>query len=139
MASTIEGKIQVALFTRLAALSLSPALPIAWPDVNFAKPANGKYLEGIFIPNGAERQWIDSDGAHRFFGMLQVSVHWPSGAGSTAPTEIGGAVAGHFPADLILTEGGVSVRITKRPDVGGPITETTGAMVPVTIEYEVYE
>lgn len=144
MANAVEAKIMEALFTRLSTVDLDPLIPdltdrIAWPERNFTAPADGKYLEGVFIPNGNERQHINSDGAHRFIGLLQVSVHWPSGVGAVAPTRVACAVADHFPADLILVEEDVAVRITKRPDVAESMTQPTGPMVPVTIDYEVYD
>lgn len=135
MAST-ESKIMAALFARAA--TLAPALPIAWPNLSFTKPADGKYLRVSFIPNTADRIFIGSTDPHRFLGMLQVDVMWPLGQGQTEPLERAGAVAEHFPADLRLTSDGVAVRVRKHPDVGPLLVEDAGVMVPVTIEYEAW-
>lgn len=135
-----------ALFGRLAGLSLSSSLPIAWPNVSFPgknpdgspKPKPPEYLRAVFVPNATNRQHINSDGLHQYLGLLQVSVHWPVGQGESAPRSIAGTVASHFPTDLRLTHGDVSVRITKRPHVADLITEDDGVQVPVLVEWECY-
>ena len=42
------------------------------------------------------------------------------------------------PADLRLTSGGVTVRITKKPDVAGAIVEDHAIQIPVTIDWETF-
>lgn len=127
-----------ALFARVASQVFSPVLPVAWPNVSFTPPANQRYLRVQFVPNVANRFLIDSDGAHQHLGLLQVSVCWTKGAGETAPREIAGAVAAHFPCDLKLTSGSVRVRITKRPDVSDIIVEDAAIQIPVMIAWETY-
>lgn len=138
MAGTTEVKIAVALRDRLQSLSLNPSLPIAWQNVAFKPPADGKYLRVQHIPNMVVRQEITSDGPHRYLGLYQVSVHWPHDRGEFEPREIAAAIVAHFPTDLRLIEGGVEVRITKRPEAGDLLVEKRGVQVPVTIEYESY-
>jgi hypothetical protein len=136
MAVTAEAKIMEALFGRLAALVLTPVLPIAWPNLTLTPPTTGKFLRVQFIPNIANRVFIGSDEPHQLMGLFQVSVCWPLNAGEGAPRDIAGTVAGQFPADLRLDVGGLSVRVTKRPDVDDLLIEDSRVQIPVTIEWE---
>lgn len=135
MADPTEA-IMAALFTRMASLSLTPSLPISWPNVSFSMPPDRKALRVVFVPNTATRRALGSDGAHQYLGLLQVSVHWPSGQGETAPRAIASDVADHFPPDLKLTSGGVTVRITKRPTVEDLMVGDDGVQIPVMIDWE---
>lgn len=135
---TIEASIMAALFTRLQALVLSPAMPIAWPNVAYTPPADQRYLRVQFVPNVAKRLTIPSDGPHQHLGLMQVSVYWTKNAGEAAPREIAGKIAGWFACDLKLRSGTVAVRITKRPDVRDMIVEDAAIQIPVMIAWEVF-
>lgn len=137
MATTIEGRIARALLERANAVGLG--LPVALPNMPFDPPDDQRYLEVTHIPTATQRQWIDSDGVHRYIGMLQVSVYWSHGRGEIEPRDIAGKVIEAFPCDTILVEDDVTVRITKRPEAAGIITEDYSVQIPVTIEYEAYE
>lgn len=131
-----ESEIMAALFARVASFVASPALPVAWPYVAFTPPANQRYLRVEFVPNMAARALIDSDGPHQHVGLLQASVYWTKGAGETAPRAVAAALADHFPCDLKLRSGGLTVRITKRPDVRDMIVEDTAIQIPVMVDWE---
>lgn len=138
--TTIEGAIQEALFTRMASLVLSPVHLVSWPNLNFSKPANNRYLEVKFVPNTTNRVTIDSDGPHQRIGFLQVNVRDGLNTGSRV-TETAGLVAAHFSADMKLRHAlGLTVRITAAANVGDPMVEETppGVMVPVLIPFECF-
>ncbi len=138
MATTTEGAIEEVLLARLATLVLSPAHPVAWPNLNFTKPNDNRYLEALFAPNATNRMLIDSDGPHQRIGFLQVNVRDGLNKGSRI-TDIAGAVAAHFPADLKLSHAlGLIVRITADAEVGSMLVETTppGVLVPVLVPFE---
>lgn len=134
----MESEIMELLFARLSSFTASPALPVAWPNVSFAPPADHRYLRVQFVPNMANRVTIDCDGPHQHLGLLQVSVYWTKGQGEAAPRSIAAAVAAHFPCDLRLASGGLIVRITKRPDVRDMIVEDAAVQIPVMIDWEVF-
>ena len=133
-----ESEIMAALFARVASFVASPALPVAWPNVAFTPPANQRYLRVQFVPNTTNRALIDSDGPHQHLGLLQVSVYWTKGQGETSPRDIAGDLAAHFPCDLKLHSAGLTVRITKKPDVRDLIVEDAAIQIPVMIEYEAW-
>ncbi len=132
---TIEVSIETALFTRMAALVLSPAMPVAWPNVDFSPVLSG-YLMVTHLANGARRAFIGSAGHHQRLGILQVSVFAPLNKGASPATEIAGKVAEHFPCDLKLPSGDVSVRITKAPDIMQAMRNDSFWHVPVRVSYE---
>jgi len=136
MAETVEGSILQALFARVSSLVLSPALPVAWPNVTFVPPANQKFLRVQFVPNINNRVLIDSDGPHQRLGLLQISVQWPKGLGEAQPRELAGKVAEHFPTDLRLTADGLQVRVTKAADVADLIVEDARIQIPVMVAWE---
>jgi len=131
-----ESEIMAALYGRLAAFTAVPALPVSWPNVTFSPPANQKYLRAVFVPNLTNRALIDSDGPHQHMGLLQVSVMWTKGQGEAAPRLVAGQLADHFSCDLKLRSGGLTVRITKRPDVRDLMIEEAAIQIPVMVDWE---
>lgn len=139
MAVTVEGAIQEALLARLATLVLNPVHPIAWPNNNFTKPTDNRFLEARFVPNATNRILISS-GPHQRLGFLQINVRDGLNKGPRI-TEIAGLVAEHFPADLRLHHAtGVSVRISAASEVGSMLVESNppGVVVPILIPWECF-
>jgi len=134
----MESEIMELLFARLSSFVASPTLPIAWPNVSFAPPSNHRYLRVRFVPNVANRITIDSDGPHQLLGLLQVSVYWTKGVGEKDARNVAAAVASHFPTDLRLNSGSLSVRISKRPDVRDMMVEDVAIQIPVMIAWECF-
>lgn len=138
MPTSTEARIKALLLARLGTLAGDAgALPIAWPNKSFTPPNAGKFLRVDFIPNRVDRLEIASDGAHQMRGLLQVSVMWPRGDdGTDPPLDIAGAIVAAYPADLMLWDGDVKVRVYERPAVAGVIVEDQRVMIPVTILWE---
>lgn len=137
-ATRTESKIARALAQRLEALTFSPALSIAWPNVKFTPPS-GTYLRVDDMRNATDRVVIANDGPHRQQGILQVTVMAPIDGGEIAPLEIAGQIADWFMAEPRLFFAGGSVRITKRPDIVS-LRDPDGArwQVPVSVSWEAY-
>lgn len=136
--ATIEASIQTALFTRMAQLVLSPVHPVSWPNVSFTAPANKRYLRVSHLPNTTDRLFINSSGKHRHQGILQVLVCGALNSGEAAVRETAGLVASHFPVDARFAANGVTLRITKRPNVSSALITDTEIQVPVSISYECF-
>lgn len=138
MASTKEGHIEQALFLRVKSLSLSPATPIAWPNKSFTPPPSAGYLRVTHIPNINTRPFLESDAPHQRLGILQIDVFKPKNRGTAVATDAAGAIAAHFPADLEMKSGTVTVSVSKTPDVRQALPDDAHWMVPVIIRYESY-
>lgn len=137
MATGSDAIIMDALINRLQTLSFTPALSIAYPNVQF--PASGQmpdnYLIASFLPNVTEDYSV-GEGARLHRGFLQVAVVWKSGAGLVKPLEVSGAIIDHFKKGTLLFHDGVKIKINKQPWIGTPDQSGDRVHVPVTIQYE---
>lgn len=138
MAAGTDAIILAALLDHLASLTFTPALPIAYPGVDF--PAAGQtkpkdYLAAFFLPNQTVSYPV-GDGAYMHRGFLQVSVFCQPGSGLIKPLDIAGKVIGHFPKNTVLFSGAVKVKIPREPWASIPIQEDDRVHIPVSIPYE---
>lgn len=136
-AQTVEGKIADALLARLGTLTLSPALPVAWPNVPFSPPA-GTYLEAAFLPNRTENLFMSNTDPDMFQGLLQVTVIYKAANGIVRPNDIAGAIVTHFAKGSRIRSQGITIMIEDRPSVAGPIQDDTHIRLPVTVRYRCF-
>lgn len=138
MATAVEAKINDALLARLAALTFSPAIPIAYPNVAFTPPANnGRHFRAFIFRNPTNRPAFRT---RVISGQMQVSVFTPISQGPNVADELAGAIVAHFDPSLPwLTSEGVTVRIEpgSPPYAGSAMRDPDAAywMVPVTIQW----
>lgn len=139
--ATPEAKIEAALLGRLATLSFTPTMAVAWPGQTFpaagqTKPDNYLRVEHDAIAKA--RPFLSRTSRQR--GSLFVSACLKLGTSTTAATDIAGKIADHFPADHEMTVEGITVRITQRPEVQGGYRDDTDQRwrVPVVINYEAW-
>lgn len=129
------SEIPDALLDRLTSLSVgSPALPIAFPDIEFDPATDapaGSYIEAVFFRNVAKWKGLASGVVDQ--GVLVVSVIRPKGQGVIGINEDAQEVADHF-ARLTLTSGATRVK-TFEPDIGSPMPEGDKTIVAVTIPW----
>lgn len=136
MAATVEGSIMQALFARLAALVLVPALPIAWPNLTYTPPATKKYLQVLFVPNTNNRVFLGSTDPQQRLGLFQVVVHWPLNDGEANVRDTAGKVAQHFPTDMVLTADSRSIRVMAAPEVVDLLVTPVDVQIPVIVQWE---
>ncbi|HEV7436865.1 MAG TPA: DUF4128 domain-containing protein [Pseudorhizobium sp.] len=141
MATGVEANIFAALSSRLPTLVLNPALPIAWPNLQF--PPDGvtkpkEYLEIFFLPNRTVTRTL-SPGHQQHRGIFQVTVHHRDGAGMVKPLQFADQIIAHFPLGLILDQSGVRLKIYRKPYAIPQPPQNGSVTVPVTIEYETYQ
>lgn len=132
-ASGKAAQVLDALLARVAALTLSPVLPVDYPEVTFDPPADGKYLTVSFFPNRPMAEGLTSGRVDQ--GLLQVTVVWPKNQGLVAPSNIAQAVIDHFPNGLALQSGSTRVKISGQAWAAAPITDTDRVSLPVTISW----
>lgn len=136
-ASTTEGKIADLLLTHLGTLVLTPALPVAMPNVDF-KPSAGTYLEATFLPNSTVNMFRGSTDPNMHQGILQVAVVYKAADGVVKPVDIAGQVVNHFPKGLKITGQGITIRIDERPSITSPIRDDDRLRIPVSVRYKCY-
>jgi hypothetical protein len=135
MATYADTSIAEALLAQLATLTLSPAMSVAYPNVNFPPPTAG-YLRATHVPNTVNQVTLGTTGKNRFAGIFQVDVFLPINGGISTPMEKAGAVAAHFKRGTTLTKDGISVRIVRPPEIRPAIASAPYLQVPVIIRYQ---
>lgn len=115
----------------LAGLTLSPALLVAWPLVDFTPPANGWWLEANPGRTATTERWMSNGAPAEHLGLMQVTVIAPLGAGHAPSLEVAGAVASRFAKGTRLTRGAVSLTIYDHPTVATPYRDDQSLRTPV--------
>ena len=132
----VDSKIATALFNRLKALTFTPTLTIAWPNVRFDKPATGKYLEVNLLPNDTEGFGLG--GTRVFMGFFQVNVTWPLNVGLIQPRDTASAIQDQFAKGTRLEYDGVQVEINDPPYQGRELIEEERLIIPVSVPYRAH-
>jgi hypothetical protein len=127
-----ETSIWLAIKARIEALPVLP-MPIAWPASTFS-PDGAEYLSVGEVTVDPVRLLIGS-GAHDRRGSIIVGLVSPLGQASEVYREKAAQIAAHFPEDLRLTHGGVTVRIPSRPTVQAGYRDEPYWRVPVVIPW----
>lgn len=133
--SEIEAGIADALFYHLNGLTLSPALPVAWPGVEFTPPSAGNFLRAMLIEATPDVATLGDSGYNRHSGILIVFVHAVTGIGEIVAKQIASQVAAHFKRGTDISRNGQVVRIVQPPGVGGSIIDGDRLIVPVRIRW----
>lgn len=123
--------ILTACIQRLDELGISPALPIAWPGVNFNPPDEGMWLEAKLFPNEPTDPVWNADGCYNARGFFQVLVFYRPGVGQVQPSEIADLIIAHFPKASYLGP----VRVLKTPWQSPSVTDGDKLFIPITIPY----
>jgi hypothetical protein len=133
---TIEEKIETALFTAVAALTLDGSPPIAWPN---SVAAVGKtHVRIDHLRNRNSRFLVKGTAPHLRQGILLLTVVAPLNEGPTPALALAGSIAEQFPADLAMVEDDVKVRVQAAPDVATPIRQDASYDVVVSVRYECF-
>jgi hypothetical protein len=111
----------------------SPALPIAYPDVNFTPPADGKYLRVDLFKNAPFWEGLSTGRIDQ--GLLQVMVVWPRGEGIIKPAEVAALVLEHWSKGTRMFGSGTGVKVNREPWVASPIPSDHETEMPVTIPW----
>ena len=126
--------IRRALEKRLAALS--PSMPTAWDNVEFDPAANPTgYQRANLLPAATDNPTL-SQVRKIERGIFQVTLFYPERAGAGDAEARAQLLRNHFPAGLVLTEGGIKVRIVRTPSVAPPMPEPGWYAVPISIRYQ---
>lgn len=124
-----DRAIFAALDTRLAAFV--PAMPTAWPNVNFNPTKGTAWLKVDHLPAQPVRRSIGVNGQNAYPGVFQVMVNWPPGVGAGDAQTRADAIANHFPLGAVY--GGVRVAAVR---CGPPLSDAEWFSIPVSITYE---
>lgn len=143
MTTTVEERIEKALFTYVAALDLDDA-PLSWPNKAFPEEGDTKpdtYVEVMHLPNKTDRLFAKGSAPHLRQGFLQLTVITPLNAGTDDATALAGAIAAQFHADQSMFEEHTKVRIQSAPYVsaGRKTDDDVSWSKMVSIPYDCFE
>lgn len=132
-----EDDITAALFARIAALSLTPAHPLAMPNVAFTPPSNHRWLRVNEFPTVTRTAAIAHDGSNEFRGFVQIDVFAPLGEGIAGPKATAALVRQHMKRGTALYSGTTRILITNAVIQAG-VESKPRWMVPVVIDYRAF-
>jgi len=126
---TANSAIETALNQILEAAALG--YPVAWPGIDFTPPANGEWLEVIYLPNQGVDDRLADDGYVSPQGIYQVTV------ASRPQSEIklreaAEAVQAVFPKGTRISG---NIRVGSHPYTSSARIEDDRMRLPVTVEY----
>lgn len=138
-----ETAIWVALKARMASLTLSPVLPVAFTNESFTPPSSGtperpgNYLAVQHLKNDPDVATLGSTGKTRHRGIFQIMLHCRKNQDFAVATEIAGDVADHFKLGTAMTSSGVTVRVEAPPSVGSDISDADEPLmqIPISIRW----
>lgn len=137
---SVETEIWEALRARVETLPLS--LPIAWPAALYeAGKAPWDSREPWLAVGYAKqppRRILIATGPHERVGTLTLAYCAPLGRDSSWYEQQAGQIAAHFPEDLRLPFGSVTVRIREAPHVQDGYRDGGWWRVPVAIRWQAY-
>lgn len=138
-----DAPIALALLARCEAFEtgVAPNLPVAWPDVGFLDadgqptdaPDDRRYLRIQHFPNAS--MWSSISHGEMRQGLFQIDVCVPELTGLPEMLRLADQVKARFPKGLVMTNGGVSVKVADDPAIAPPMIASDGATVPVTIPW----
>lgn len=135
------ASIEDALFYRLSQLTLTPSLPIAYPNTPYVPVVGSTFLEALNLPNRTDYAGVGLGAARRHRGLLQVIINSPQNAGATAASEVADKIIEWFIAADVIPRNGVRVRIGSFDGSAGVPYRTTAYQqdgwqkLPVTIPW----
>jgi hypothetical protein len=128
-----QRAIRAAFESRLASFATARGLSVAWENLKFKEP-EALYLRAAMLP--APTTSDDLAGSHRSYrGALQVLIVAPINIGAGEALNLADALGDHFPVNLALTSGGVTVTVTQPASIAPALQSETRYTVPVSIFY----
>ena len=137
--ATIETSIRSAIEARVASLPMAGTYPVKWVDGPSYDPnASVPYIRASFFPNATRRLFLNGSDPHQRLSLLQLDFMAPKTWTGVQATQVAGQIAQHFPADLRMTFGDVTCRVTAAPHVSAPMAGDVFMQCAVMIGVETF-
>ena len=116
------------------ATSTLPTLPIAFIDVAFDPPNDGKYLELVHISNSPPDPTWGVEEHHR--GIFRFILHWPNnGGGAYTPLILLASICSAFSKNQRIAG---LVTVLNKPKALSKIPNGQENLYPASMEYSVF-
>lgn len=126
--------IRQALETALNAVS--PSIAYAWENAPYT-PTVGTPFGAVFLM-AVEPDNPEIGTSYTENGQLQVNLNYPLDTGASAAETQAEAIRAAFPRGLALTASGVTVHITKTPEIGTGRTDDGWFFLPVRVRFHAH-
>lgn len=126
-------KIRAALETALNAMS--PALATAWENTDFAPPSSSTPYQRAFVMFAEPDNPAFGGGMHRELGIFQINLLYPIQAGSAQAGARAELIRAAFPRGSTFSNSGVTVVISRTPEIGQGTIDGDRWFVPVKIRF----
>ena len=126
--------IRSVLELRLNAMTV--ILPTAWENVPFTQPSTA--FQRVYLLPADTNNPTYGDSLAMESGIFQISVCYPEGNGPADALTRAEALRAWFPRGLSLTDGNVTVRISRKPSIAPAQREPGLYVIPVSISYFSY-
>lgn len=133
---SVETSIWLALRARIATLSLTPAVDIAWPASTYA-PDKKPYI-AVGRASIEPRRVLVGKGSHDRTGTLTLSYVRRIGQDAAVYIEQAGVIAAHFEEHTRMRHGDVCVRISAKPHVVDGYRDEGWWRTPVNIRWQTF-
>lgn len=125
--------IRAALEKRLALLT--PALSTSYQNASFTPVVGTPYQAATLLPAKPDNSVMGST-QYLAIGLFQISLFYPTGAGSAASEARAELLKAHFQRGLSFVESGVSVLVTHTPAIAQGMPDGDRWHVPVTVRWQ---
>lgn len=126
------AKVRTAL--EIALHTMTPALATAWENQDFSPTPDTPYQAAHLIPATPENSTM-GDRHYRERGIMQVTLSYPVNGGSSAAMARAELIRSTFFRGASFTSGGVTTRISAKPEVGRGMVVNDRWVLPVSIRY----
>lgn len=124
--------IRIALETALAAMA--PSLATAWENTAFAPPASSvPYQRAYILFSTPDNQEFGA--SHIQQGIFQINLLYPLQAGPADAADRAELIRASFRRGFSFTNSGVTVNITRTPEVGQGLPDGDRWLVPVKVRF----
>lgn len=126
--------VRSALETALA--TISPSISTAYENVPF-KPVVGTPYQAVFLLT-AEPDNPEMGGLYTERGFLQVNLNYPLDTGPADAVARAALIRAKFPRAAAFVSAGITVTITKTPEVAPARIENDRYLVPIRIRFHAH-
>lgn len=131
-----QARIRKLFEARLSAWAAAetPAVPIAFENVDFDPPKDRPWLRCTVIPADTSSEYVEG-ADRRYIGVLALNLFIPRGQGAGPAEAVVAKLEALFPVNLALTDGAFTVRTTTPLSTGRAEPEPDVFGVPMSLRY----
>jgi hypothetical protein len=137
---TIQRGFEVRLDT--LARNINPRRPIAWENINFTIPPNGRWWQTSFQAGMPVGIGLGQSGTKHYFGIFQINVYQSSSGGVGGPalaTDDANLILNTFPIGGSFIQSGLNIHVISGGRGTGDLDPSKNYyLIPVRIQWQTW-